>query len=90
MVCPEGRLLHFFTVDADLVVAQSQIKLGEEFVAMKLVQQLVNDRNWEFIFDSPRVQGLVVDTESPGVVHLLFFLKNAGDLHIIMLSCPPY
>jgi hypothetical protein len=54
-----------------LVVAAAQVQLREESGAAQLIEQLLDDRNWEHIPHRGRIQGAVVDVEAPCPVVLL-------------------
>ena len=71
MMCAEHRLGHVVGVDADLVVARSQIQLGEEKGPMQFIQELLDDGDRELILHRGRVERAVVHTEAPGPVLLL-------------------
>ena len=47
----ESRLGNVDLLHANLVIAGAKIQLGEELCPIEFVQQIVNHRNGEFIFD---------------------------------------
>ena len=48
-----------------LVVDQTKIKFSEEMGATQFIQEVINDRNGEFVFDGKFVEGTEVRTHSP-------------------------
>jgi hypothetical protein len=68
---PERRLVDVLPLHTDLMVAGSEIELGEEPGAMEFIQELVDDRDGEGVLDGDGVQRAVVDAEPPRVVCLL-------------------
>ena len=40
-----------------LVIAQAKIKFGEELGTTQFIQEVINDRNGEFVFDGKFVEG---------------------------------
>lgn len=71
VVSAERCLLHICVLHQDLVIATTQIQLGEESGAAELIQQLVNHRNRKFITNRLQVQGPVVDAETPRAILFL-------------------
>jgi hypothetical protein len=55
VVCTKHRFVHVFRPHAHLVVPGTQVQLGEEPGTIKLVQQLVDHRDWEGILDGDHV-----------------------------------
>ena len=79
MVSAERRLGNVVGVHSHLVVARAQIELGEEASPMKLVEKLIDDRNWEFVLGRLGVEGPVVDAKAPGVVCLAHQHHGGGE-----------
>jgi hypothetical protein len=57
-----GNVFHFHTY---LVVAQTKIQFSEELGPTQFIQEVINDRNGEFVFDGKFVEGTKVRTHSP-------------------------
>jgi hypothetical protein len=55
-----------------LVVAQMKIKFSEELGATQFIQEVINDRNGEFVFDGKFVEGMEFRKHSPRT----FFLQD--------------
>jgi hypothetical protein len=55
-----------------LVVARMKIQFSEELGATQFIQEVINDRNGEFVFDGKFVEGMEVRTHSPRT----FFLQD--------------
>jgi hypothetical protein len=53
-----------------LVVARMKIQFSEELGATQLIQEVINDRNGEFVFDGNFVEGAKVRTHSPRTLFL--------------------
>jgi len=70
-MCAEGCLLNVINMHPHLVITGTQIKFGEKAGAFQLIQQLLDDRNWKFIFHCLLIQGTVIYTKAPCVVMLL-------------------
>jgi hypothetical protein len=70
-VCTEHRLVNILRPHAHLVVPRALVELGEVLGAMELIEELVDDGNRECVLNRHRVEGAVVDAESPQVVWLL-------------------
>jgi hypothetical protein len=68
---PEHSLVDLLQLHTDLMVAGSEIELGEESGAMEFIQELIDDRDGESVLDGDGVQRAVVDAEPPRVVRLL-------------------
>jgi hypothetical protein len=55
-----------------LVVARTKIQFSEELGATQFIQEVINDRNGEFVYDGKFVEGMEVRTHSPRN----FFLRD--------------
>jgi hypothetical protein len=71
VVGTERRLFNVFCSHEYLVVAATQVKLGEELSVAELVEELINDRNREHVVHLPGIERHVVDVEAPAVIELL-------------------
>ena len=58
-------------MNANLVIAHTEIKLGENLSTFELFKQLVDVGKWVLVVYSLLVQWTVVDTESVRSIHLL-------------------
>jgi hypothetical protein len=67
----ECRLVDVLPLHTNLMVAGSEIELGEEPGAMEFIQELVDDRDGESVLDGDGVQRAVADAEPPRAVRLL-------------------
>jgi hypothetical protein len=54
---------HLFSISS--YDAAAEVELGEEACTLKLVQQLIDDRDVKLVPYSPDVEGAIVDTEQP-------------------------
>jgi hypothetical protein len=68
---PEHRLVDVLPLHTDLMVAGSEVELGEEPGAMEFIQELIDNRDGESVLDGDGVQRAVVDAEPPRAVRLL-------------------
>jgi hypothetical protein len=64
-VCTERCLVNILRPHVHLVVPRAQVELSEVLGAMELIQELVDDGNRECVLNRHRVEGAVVDAESP-------------------------
>jgi hypothetical protein len=64
-----GNVFPFHTY---LVVARTKIQFSEELGATQFIQEVINDKNGEFVFDGKFVEGIEVRTHSPRT----FFLQD--------------
>jgi hypothetical protein len=64
-----GNICLFHTY---LVVARTKIQFSEELGATQFIQEVINDRNGEFVFDGKFVEGTKFRTHSPRI----FFLQD--------------
>ena len=64
MVRSKCRFLYIWHY-TNLVIPESQVYLREKFGSMQFIQELINNLNWEFIFDCELVQGPIVHTHPP-------------------------
>jgi hypothetical protein len=62
-----GNVCHFHTY---LVVARMKIKFSEELGGTQFIQEVINDRNGEFVFDGKFVEGMEVRTHLPRTLFL--------------------
>ena len=70
MVSPERHLGDVVRVHPHLVVARTQIELGEEASPKELVEELEYHRYGELVLGCLGVEGMVVDAETLSVVWL--------------------
>jgi hypothetical protein len=54
---------HLFSISSH--DAAAEVELGEEACTLKLVQQLIEDRDGKLVPYSPDVEGAIVDAEQP-------------------------
>jgi ribosomal protein L21 len=50
------------------MVARTQVDLGEVAGTVQLVQELVHHQDEELVLGRPRIEGVIVDAETPGPV----------------------
>jgi hypothetical protein len=55
-----------------LAVARMKIQFSEELGTTQFIQEVINDRNGEFLFDGKFIEGMKVRTHSPRT----FFLQD--------------
>lgn len=67
----ERRLLHIVEVHAYLVIAGSEVELGEEPRAVELVKELLDHRNRELVFDGDGAEGTIIHTKALHFVCLI-------------------
>ena len=68
MMRAEGRLLDVICVHLDLMVARTEIQLGEKFGAFEFIQELLYHWNGEFVLDYAIVEGAIIHTKALGGV----------------------
>jgi hypothetical protein len=68
----ERCLVDVIRVHAHLVVAATEVKLGEEPHIVKFIQQLIDQWYWELILHRLLVKLVVVDAETPSIISLLY------------------
>jgi hypothetical protein len=68
----ERCLVDVIRVHAHLVVAATEVKLGEEPHTVKFIQQLIDQWYWELILHRLLVKLVVVDAETPSIISLLY------------------
>jgi hypothetical protein len=68
----KGSLGNVFFFHTYLVVARTKIQFSEELGTTQFIQEVVNDRNGEFVFDGKFFEGTEVRTHSPRT----FFLQD--------------
>jgi len=68
----EGSLPHIGGFDRNLVITKLQVNIVEIFGLLELVQKVINPWDSVPISDSDLVQHLIVNTESPSLVLLLY------------------
>jgi hypothetical protein len=61
----KGSLGNVYLFHMYLVVAPMKIKFSEELGTTQFIQEVINDRNGEFLFDGKFVEGMKVRTHSP-------------------------
>ena len=57
------------TLRTYLVVARMKIKFSKELGATQFIQEVINDRNGEFVFDGKFIEGTEVKTHSPNLIY---------------------
>jgi len=67
----EARLLHIICVNANLMIAASQVKLGEVACTMQLIEELIDPRQRIPILNRDAVQSPEVDAHSLTSICLL-------------------
>jgi hypothetical protein len=72
------------------MITRAKIELGEEFGAVELVQQLVDDRNWKSVLDGDGVEGAIVDAEPPRSIMLLDEEDRRGERRKTRPNVPLY
>jgi hypothetical protein len=72
------------------MITRAKIELGEEFGAVELVQQLVDDRNWKSVLDGDGVEGAIVDVEPPRSIMLLDEEDRRGERRKTRPNVPLY
>jgi hypothetical protein len=65
LMSSKGSLGNVFLFHMYLVVARMKIQFSEELGATQFIQEVINDRNGEFVFDGKFVEGTKVRTHSP-------------------------
>ena len=65
LMSSKGSLGNVCLVHTYLVVAQMKIKFSEELGTTQFIQEVINDRNGEFVLDGKFVEGTDVRTHSP-------------------------
>jgi hypothetical protein len=61
----KGSLGNIFLFHTYLVVARMRIQFSEELGGTQFIQEVINDRNGEFVFDGKFIEGTEVRTHSP-------------------------
>ena len=51
LMCVESFFKDIIRMDPNLVITRTKIQLGEKMSIMKLIQNLINNRNWKLILD---------------------------------------
>jgi len=65
LMSSKGSLGDIYLFHMYLVVARTKIHFSEELGATQFIQEVINDRNGEFVFDGKFVEGMEVRTHSP-------------------------
>jgi len=65
LMSSKGSLGNVCLFHTYLVVAQMKIQFSEELGTIQFIQEVINDRNGEFVFDGKFVEGTKVRTNSP-------------------------
>jgi hypothetical protein len=71
-VCAEHHLVGVIRVHMHLVVAATEVELGEEPRTAEFIQQLIDHRYWELILHRLLVKLTVVDAETSSTISLLY------------------
>ena len=66
----KGSLGNVYLFHMYLVVARTEIQFSEELGTTQFIQEVVNDRNGEFVFDGKFFEGTEVRTHSPRTLFL--------------------
>jgi hypothetical protein len=72
LMSSKGSLGNVYLFHTYLVVARTKIKFSEELGTTQFIQEVINDRNGEFVFDGKFVEGTEFMTHSPRT----FFLQD--------------
>jgi hypothetical protein len=72
LMSSKGSLGNVCLFHTYLVVARTKIQFSEELGATQFIQEVINDKNGEFVFDGKFVEGTEVRTHSPRT----FFLQD--------------
>ena len=72
LMSSKGSLRNVCLFHTDMVVARTKIKFSKEMGATQFIQEVINDKNGEFVFDGKFVEGTEVRTHSPRT----FFLQD--------------
>jgi hypothetical protein len=72
LMSSKGSLGNIYLFHTYLVVARTKIQFSEELGTTQFIQEVINDRNGEFVFDGKFVEGTKVRTHSPRT----FFLQD--------------
>jgi hypothetical protein len=70
LMSSKGSLGDIFLFHTYLVVARTKIQFSEELGATQFIQEVINDRNGEFVFDGKFVEGTEFGTHSPTALFL--------------------
>jgi hypothetical protein len=65
LMSAKGHLMNVGLFHTDLVIARAKIKFGEELGTTQFIQEVINDRNGEFVFDGEFIESTEVRTHSP-------------------------
>jgi hypothetical protein len=65
LMSSKGSLGNICLFHMYFVVARRKIQFSEELGATQFIQEVINDRNGEFVFDGKFVEGTEVKTHSP-------------------------
>jgi len=68
----KGSLGNIYLFHTYLVVARTKIQFSEELGTTQFIQEVINHKNEEFVFDGKFVEGTKVRTHSPRT----FFLQD--------------
>jgi hypothetical protein len=66
----KGSLGNIFLFHTYLLVARTKIQFSEELGTTQFIQEVINDRNGEFVFDGKFVEGTEVRTHLPRTLFL--------------------
>ena len=61
----KGSLGNVYLFHLYLVVSLTKIQFSEELGATQFIQEVINDRNGEFVFDGEFIEGTKVRTHAP-------------------------
>ena len=67
----KGRLGNVYLFHTYLVVIRTKIQFSEEFGTTQFIQEVINDKNGEFVFDGDFFEGTKIRTHVRGA----FFLE---------------
>jgi hypothetical protein len=70
LISSKGSLEDICLFHTYLVVARTKIQFSEELGATQFIQEVINDRNGEFVFDGKFVEGTEVRTHFPRTLFL--------------------
>ena len=63
--CAESCFRDIILMNLNLVITRTNIQLGEKMSTMKLIKQLINNKNWKLIFDCDVIKSSKVNVEAP-------------------------
>jgi hypothetical protein len=68
----ECSLRNVYFLQLNLVMTRLEIKFSEELCTMKLIQEVMNVKNWKFVFNHQFFKSMEVQTHEP----ITLFIEN--------------